>query len=396
MHLQITMKNILDKFEDAPYGWREIDIAGMVAALFKQQKIRLLYQGSYLELTDKAIADYLRKKTEVEKLVIKKRVRVDEGLLKIAREVCKKLFSVVDLPPDEDGLMREFLARMKEKKQQIETDYLKHYEGRKYPGKDLIMQGLTIFEELEQYKQDHSTLLSQLKEYQDVLLDWDEDMKMIQGFFKNQRVIFDKGLDMLKRIEDNQSYLQETEFLSKTAELQAIIEDPAPYRKIIQIPDLTGWLDKQFETRLNRKKESSRMAVQKDHEQLRNALTWYGLGDEDRKRFHQDIDHWYEAKYRYIDDSTGFERLDAAIQQSVNYRDKMLDEIKTAIKNGEIIEGGGGSSIDEPQYHLVELKEIVPRDDLRTEEDVDDYINNLGKKLKRWIKERKVIRFERW
>ena len=397
-NLSITMKNILDKFEDAPYGWREIDIAGMVATLFKRQKIRLLYQGAYLELTDKAIPDYLRKKTEVDKLLIKKRVRVDERLMKTVREVCKDLFNVVDLPPDEDGLIREFLVRMEKKKQQIKTDYLRHYEGKKYPGEDLIMQGLTIFEELEQYKQDHITLLSKLKEYQDELLDWDEDMKMVQGFFKNQRVIFDKGLDMLKRIEDNQSYLQETEFLSKTAELQAIIEDPAPYRKIIQIPDLTGWLDKQFEASLTLKKESSRTAVQKDHEQLRNALTWYGLGDEAKERFNQDIDHWYEAKYRYIDDSTGFERLDAAIQQSVNYRDKRLREIETAIKAKQeaITPGGGGGSIDEPRYHVLELEEIVPMDDLRTEEDVDYYINKLGTKLKKLIKERKVIRFERW
>ena len=69
--MQITMKNLLDKFETDPYGWREIDIAGITARLFKQQKLRLLYQGSYLESKDQNIPSYLRKKTEVEKLIIR-------------------------------------------------------------------------------------------------------------------------------------------------------------------------------------------------------------------------------------------------------------------------------------------------------------------------------------
>lgn len=398
MHLQITMKNILDKFEDAPYGWREIDIAGMVATLFKQQKICLLYQGASLETTAKAIPGYLRKKTEVEKLLIKKRVSLDETLLKTAREIGKDLFNAVNLPSDEDGLIRELLARIAEKKKQIENDYLKYYESRKYPGEDLIRQGLTIFEELEKHQSDHTTLLNKLKEYQEDLLEWDENMKMIHNFFKNQRVIYDKGQNMLKRIEDNQSYLQETEFLEKTADLQAIIADPVPYPRITQIPDLTAWLDKQFGERLNLHKENSRTAVQKDHEQLEKALLQYGLVNGEREKFTTDIDNWYKDKYKYIDDSAGFERLDAAITQSANYRDKMLGEIEKAMaakQEKSAGGGGGGGSIDEPEYHVLELKEIAPVDVLRTEEDVDNYVNNLGKTLKSYIKKKKVIRFER-
>jgi len=396
-HLQITMKNILDKFEDAPYGWREIDIAGMVATLFKQQKIRLHYQGAFLETNDKAIPAYLRKKTEVEKLLIKKRVSIDEKLVKTAREVGKDIFNVLNLPLDEDGLIRELLSRIAEKTQHIERDYLRHYEGRQYPGKDLVMQGLNIFEELQQYKQDHTTLLNKLKEYQDDLLDWDENMKMIENFFKNQRVIFDKGLNMLKQIADNYSYLQETEFLSKTAELQEIIADPAPYRKITQIPDLTAWLDKQFGERLNLYKENSCNAVQKDYEQLEKALLQYGLGNGERESFTANIISWYEDKYKYIDDSTGFERLDAAIQQSANYRDKVLAEIAAALeaKQGEITGGDEGGPVNEPEIHVLGLKEIAPLDVLRTEADVDNYVNNLGKKLKGFIKAKKAIKFER-
>ena len=86
---------------------------------------------------------------------------------------------------------------------------------------------------------------------------------------------------MLKRIEANQGYLQ-GRILNKTAELQAIIKDPVPTKNQSNSRP-NAWLDKQFEESLNLKKDSSRTAVQKDHEQLGKALLQYGLGDEDRR-----------------------------------------------------------------------------------------------------------------
>ena len=45
---------------------------------------------------------------------------------------------------------------------------------------------------------------------------------------------------------------------------QNIIDDPAPYKKIIQIPDLTA-RPTAFEELLQEKKITSRAAVQQDH-----------------------------------------------------------------------------------------------------------------------------------
>ena len=138
-----------------------------------------------MDLTDKGLTDYLRKKTEVEKLLIKKRVKVDEKLIRTAREIGKELFNNVNLSLDEDGLVRELLAMMQEKREQIEKDYLSHYENKPYPGEERIRQGLEIFEEIEKYKNDHNLMLTKLKDYQDDLLDWHEDMQTIGNFFRN-------------------------------------------------------------------------------------------------------------------------------------------------------------------------------------------------------------------
>lgn len=393
-HLQITMKNLLDKFETDPYGWREIDIAGITARLFKQQKLRLLYQGSYLESKDQNIPSYLRKKTEVEKLIIKKRVSIDEKQLKVARELSKELFNIINLPTDEDGLLGCLVDKFKEKSLELHEKYLSQYQGKKYPGKALIEQGLGLFKEIEQCKNDHIVLLGKLKEYQDQLLDWDEDMRAVEGFFANQRDIFDKGLEMIKRINANRTYLKEEEFLEKTAELQNIIDDPAPYKKIIQIPDLTAWLKQRFEELLQEKKITSRAAVQQDHNALINATDAYGLSEQQQQHYQKTTENWYTDKYCYIDNSPTFERLDAAIVQSANYRNQIQGEIDEAIIRNNERKPDGGDKVIEPAVHVLEYQDIAINEKLATEQDIDQYIEKLRQKLKKLIKGNKIIQFK--
>ena len=90
MSKQVRMKILLDRFSDKPYGWNEIDIAGITAELFKKERIRLRYNGQYLEPTDSDnVIDALRKSSQVDRVLIIRRVNVDEALLKQLRVFVK-------------------------------------------------------------------------------------------------------------------------------------------------------------------------------------------------------------------------------------------------------------------------------------------------------------------
>lgn len=47
------------RYQGAPYGWREIDIAALTAALMRRQKIQLLYGGAVLTAGDRKVLDCL-------------------------------------------------------------------------------------------------------------------------------------------------------------------------------------------------------------------------------------------------------------------------------------------------------------------------------------------------
>lgn len=105
-HLPTSMADVQARYQAIPYGWREIDIAGVVAILIHDQKVTLKYAGMTVQPDDRRLADMLRKKSEVGKVQISKRIVVSETKMKRAKEFLREYFDVMDVPDDEDGLVR--------------------------------------------------------------------------------------------------------------------------------------------------------------------------------------------------------------------------------------------------------------------------------------------------
>ena len=387
-HIQNTMKNKLEKFEDEPYGWREIDIASVIARLFKSQKLRLQYTGSFLDIGDKNIVTYLRKKTDIDILIIKKRQTLSSKKLKLVGELSKELFNLIDLPKDEDGLIKRFLEETAKKIKHLSEDFLFLYASKDYPGRETVKKGLDIFKKITENQGDHSVLLDVLTELEEQLLDWDDEMKLVEGFFKSQRPIFDKGLEMSTRIASNKSYLQEEELQINSRELNAILENPKPYKEIVKIPDLLAVLENRFNELLNAKKASSLAILQKDEAGLMSAAQQDGLKEVQQADFTRKIKQWYSGKYQYIDESQSFESLDAVIMQSSGYKGNALADIDKAIKGNE----PDDDPPTVPQIQTINVRDLTPNKPLATEEDVDEYLACLAGKLKQIIRQNKIIK----
>ena len=59
--LSTSMGDVQRRYGAIPYGWREIDIAALVARLISQQKISIKYGGAIVGKDERRLVDYLRK-----------------------------------------------------------------------------------------------------------------------------------------------------------------------------------------------------------------------------------------------------------------------------------------------------------------------------------------------
>lgn len=401
---QVRIKILFDRFGDKPYGWKMLDIAGMIAHLLKEQRIRIRYNAEYLEPEDNVntLVTIFTKTQEADKAIVLKRVKVDEKLIKTAKSICKDVFNKTDLADDEDGLLKD-IRQLVEKQIDEIKGYIARYEGRKYPGMSLLDKGLEYFEQFHSGL-DNVSYFNKLRELEDDLLDWEEDIVYVKSFFgTDQKKIFDDGLAAIRKYDESKSYLIGAEVEGVINKLQSILQDPIPYKKIKDIPELIHAMNEQINNVLNEKRENAHKRLKDDSDYLSLLTSQYGVSNETKER----VNRYYQDLNANVDTFTDIYKVDATVSQSTSFKEKMEGYIEREIaewkrkKEEEQRKRPGGEVVEPPispvepiiQKQPVKVTRLVNVKTLTTEEDVDKYINALSNKLKQIIKENKQIEF---
>ncbi|KJS02126.1 MAG: hypothetical protein VR68_03640 [Peptococcaceae bacterium BRH_c4a] len=243
-NIPITMRSLIDILGKIPYGWKDMDIAGIVLTLFKKQEIRLELGGENIAGTDVNVINYVTKREYLERILIRTRVKISPVLIANAKNLAKDVFGRSDVPNDEDGLMDRIkeLASAELTRHDPENPGIKQLldeygKNARYPGKAVLESGKKLFEEIERIK-DIKAFYDFLSDEKDALLDYEEDVQDIKKFIKNQKVIFDKALQMLTIYEGNRSYVLDPETIKLVEAIEHITRLPSPYSEIHKLPEL--------------------------------------------------------------------------------------------------------------------------------------------------------------
>ncbi len=103
--LPTSMFDVQTRYQGIPYGWREIDVAAVVARLIYDQKVTVKQAGNTIRADNPRLPDMLRKKTEIGKTLIAIKDVIGQADMKAAREFLRQYFDVMTLPEDEEGLI---------------------------------------------------------------------------------------------------------------------------------------------------------------------------------------------------------------------------------------------------------------------------------------------------
>ncbi|NBD25621.1 BREX system P-loop protein BrxC [Paenibacillus glycinis] len=397
---QVRVKTILDRYKDKPYGWKELDISGLIAELMKEQRIRLRLNSEYLESEDGNTVNALTKSSDIDRVIIVRRVIVDEALLKVAKNVCKQVFNKSDVADDEDGLIKDIRGLIDDQIKEINA--LKNrYEGRKYPGGSLLNKGLEYFGEFTKGL-DNVSFFTKLRELEDNLLEWEEDVTYVKSFFTSQKDIFDKGLRAIDKYKENDVYLSSNEIKSYADKLQEILINPQPYREIKDIPELVNKIDEHSRIILEEKKGVAKNVINLDLHYLTLRANEDGVSEATKKR----ILDYYEDLISVMNNLDNIFKVDASITQSSNFKEKQSVIINHEISDFEreqqgeppVSWDGGGDKTPVivkavSQKERVKVNDLLATKTLRTEAEVDMLLNTLSAKLKQILKNNKQIEF---
>lgn len=398
LHRQVRVKILYDRFGDKPYGWKVLDIAGLIAQLLKDQRIRIRYNAEYLEPEEhvQKLLTIFTKTTEADKAIVLKRVKVDEKLIRTAKGICKDVFNKTDLADDEDGLLKDIRMLIEQQVTEIKA-YKARYEGKKYPGMSLLNKGLEYFEQFHN-GMDNVSFFTKLTGLEDNLLDWEEDIVYVKSFFStDQKKIFDDGLAALKKFEENQAYLFDEKVKAVVDQLNSIIQDPIPYKRIKDIPELIHTLNEHINAVLKEKRENAHLKLKEDHGYLSLLTAQHGVSSETK----EEVDRYYENLNVSLEQFTDIFKVDATISQSTSFKERIERNIRREMAEWQRLKREENkNSLDEPeieralpyiQKETVNVAKLVNVRTLATEADVDYYVQTLSSELKKIIRANKEI-----
>lgn len=232
IHQASTMEDVQRKFQGAPYGWREIDVAATVARLVASQDATVVYAGQIVAADDRHMLDCLRNRREVAKAQIKRRVKMNERLLKDCRDILSEFTGARDIPADEDGLVHRVKSELAEAIGQCQQLLRTHYSGMPaypYPYKQAVEDGVHVLMQVQQQQNDPEALLRAFQKAEDDLLGFAEAKGDVDAFFPNQQRLFDESAKLLASIaEEGDSMEGDAEAQDAIAQVKAILQSPKP------------------------------------------------------------------------------------------------------------------------------------------------------------------------
>lgn len=390
-NLPTSMADIQSRYSAIPYGWKEIDIAAVVARLIYDQKVTIKYSGSTIQPDNPKLPDMLRKKSEIGKTSISKRQMITATKMRSVKELLREYFDVMDVPDDEDGLV----AFVVQKFTDLKDHYLElkgRYEGHKYPEQNLVLASIEQMEKILSQRKDNIALIDAILKEEDNLFDNKEKMQRVEGFFKNQVQVFDAAVKMEEDLKNDLNYLRKeeeaNEALNQIRLITVVQSDPKSiYRRI---PELNGLMDKVREGH-GRLLDGKRAELLEIIRQCMEEVHTLSNGDVSCMELVKKGDTFFDQQKSKIRELQSLALLDGLVPQIWSYKDDLCDHIEIAKKPPEPVQPKKPDAPAKPApkkvIKTVYRQAAFPAKTLESQEDIDAYVERMRSYLTAMMKD---------
>lgn len=389
--IKTKMSDIQERYQKLPYGWREIDIAAVVALLIFEQKVTIKYSGMTIQPTDPRLPDMLRKKSEVGKTEITKRHVVSPAKVKEARDFLRDFLDVMDVPADEDGLIA-FIITEFEKLEAHYNELSAKYEGHKYPDHSAVRDAVRVVRDVLSQKSDNIALIDKVVASEDTLYDMQDHLKNVESFFKTQVSVFDNAANFVESLKNDLDYIshdQEAEHaLNQMRLITHVIDGKAyDYKRIPELNELQSIVEKSHDAMLDEKRanllEIVRSCLEAIHE---NAFA-----NEETKLISERADKFFDQKKEQIAAEKSLALLDGMSVPMWAEKDRATMAIESAMRPKPVpVVKPEDASEEKPPVKKEIIKKIArqqmfPAKVLKSDEDIDAYVENIRKQMKQYL-----------
>ena len=364
--LPTSMYDVQSRYQGIPYGWREIDIAAVVALLINQQKVTIKYGGATIQPDDPKLPDMLRKKNEIGKTSISIRQAVTAVKMKAVKELLREFFDVMDVPNDEDGLVAYIVKKFEELKTHYETLNQRYTSGRKYPDQGKVQQAMQLVADVLSQKKDNIALIDRVLKLEDKLFDSKEDLRNELDYLSHEPA----ANDALNKIR-----------------LIVAVQGGFSYQKI---PELNGLMATVREGH-GRLLEAKRAELLEIIRQCMAEVHTLSDGNMACSELVRKADTYFDQQKTKISELRSLALLDGLVPQIWSYKDDICDRMEAAKQPPKPVEAKQPNTPAKPApkkiIKTVYRQAAFPAKVLANQADVDAYVERMRSYLMAMLKD---------
>jgi len=371
-----TLSDLRDHFARRPYGWYSNAIWSLVAKLYKRGKVELHQDSNLLE--DEEALTALTNNRYYGNTLLEPQVDIDPKLIKELATVYNDFFDEPCPAKEAKDVANAFKNKLKEELVWL-NQLLMNKES--YPFLDVLAPVADFIDKLS--KKEYNHYLSNVKSFEDELLDFKErTIDPIKRFWNGeQKKIYDSIRVLFSGNQSNLEYIEGDELTA----LKGVMEHKQPYigNIIKEANAAKDALGTKIIKLIDEERALTKEKIQSAIERLKSHDDFKKLDTEKQKMllkpFEDELNKLKDQRFIANLRETRSKVTGSLLEQQLN------EMVKLTIPK---------SGVEEPAVHyhrISSIKVTFPKSELRTKEDVDDYVETLKKELNKLIEQNKRI-----
>jgi len=385
-NLPVTIKNVLNKFQGVPYGWREEDIFAEVIKLLKDENIKLQMSGEVLLATDRATLDTLLNRQNFDRIRVEIRKKLDINLINNVKSISKSIFNKSNLPEDEDSLKEEFKKTINKELFSLKEILGRYRSSRsyQYPCKNELETYIKLLSNISDIR-DIEEFYNYVFEKREDINTLSNKMIRIKSFFENQVVLFDKLAEkIIVYAEENKKYNAFSDKLNNVAnQIIEILEMEEPFDRIPELSILEQEYVKEIVDILEKEAEPRIKKLEQYKQEIHSELENKNLIEEFSNRFAKEFDDVKETLEK-VNKMDTILSADAWIE---NLKDEWYKRINSTLEK-KALEQQKAETVEVvvKKTRYIKVNDVVPKTkEIKSKEDIEILVdiirNNLIKAL---------------
>jgi copper chaperone CopZ len=358
-------------FSGKPYGWAELSILYLIARLFKKGKIDILENNAWLDARE--LASRLTNNRAYPNLVLRPVKDVPVEKVNRFKQFYREFLLTAPQTNDAKALAQEFKELLSKEINQI-TRLL--VDKHKYPFLTALEPGLQKMDEIAAWS--WSDLLEKIGDYEDVLLDFREDIydKILRFKNSTQIRIFDHIEEFIHSDSTNLKHIDPDALIR----LQQYYDDAGIYNGS-KLQEAKTLLD-QCRSALQEKIIRARQEALQEVEEMRDKIIGDEIFQHASPTQQQDVRKKLDAMVQELQGGRFIDTFRSLVAQTHSV---IVPDLVRSLQKDTRTESG-----DEVEYMPIhKVKVSIGKMSLMTDQDIDAYTGELNKKLKLLLKKNK-------